>query len=670
LSDGPGPRRRHLANAGGVLVGATAYLLTLFDYSFRPARTASALGYASNFFDIQARSFMAGHVWVPEKSLSIEGFVQRGHEYMYFGPFPSLLRLPVLMTTNHFDGHLTLVSMALAAVLMAVMTVKLVWLVRDLMYPGVEVSRLESVSMGIFLALALGGTTLTYNAALPWVYHEVYAWAVPLVVGAMYWMLRVLVSPDPGSVSWLFAFALAAVLTRTTGGWAVCLATVGIGVWLLSGRLHRARRRTGWAVAGAGALALGAGIALNVVKFRHPYLFPLEDQVWTGVNAHRREALEVNGGTITGPQFFPTAFMAYFRPDGIRFVDYFPYVTLPAEPARPYAGAFIDQTYRTGSVTAFMPWLLALTVLSVPVLFRPGVDQARRMLRVPLVAGILVTGGVMAYGYFAFRYTCEFVPALIIGGAVGTCALTHWLQRRSRWLSAAALVLVSAFTAFSIAANMVTGYTAAAMTYGGPSLVSYLELQHRLSPEAQSRLIATGDRAPGNGDTDEIYIRGDCDALYVDSGEDAQPWLLAERRSKVVIATIDDDAEPAKVQVVRIASSSPGGVWLQTDGRGRARVLLTTRLGTQPGAWFRVLAPGTVRIGVLDRPELGFAEISSTPGGTVGYVPTSEYDEDWISHPTDIVTAEDPDRAASKGIELHVVQGLTPPLCDLLREGL
>ena len=40
-----------------------------------------------------------------------------------------------------------------------------------------------------------------------------------------------------------------------------------------------------------------------------PYLFPLEDQVWTGVNERRREALEVNGGTITGPQFFTTSFV-------------------------------------------------------------------------------------------------------------------------------------------------------------------------------------------------------------------------------------------------------------------------------------------------------------------------------------------------------------------------
>ena len=78
---------------------------------------------------------------------------------MYFPPFPALLRLPVLFTTDEFDGRLTLLSMALAFVLMAVMTTKLVWLVRDLMRPRrpAAVTRLEAVVDGrCFLALGHG----------------------------------------------------------------------------------------------------------------------------------------------------------------------------------------------------------------------------------------------------------------------------------------------------------------------------------------------------------------------------------------------------------------------------------------------------------------------------------------------------------------------------------
>ncbi|MBB6626283.1 hypothetical protein H5V45_03005 [Nocardioides sp. KIGAM211] len=666
MSDDVGHRRRRFATAAGVVVGGAAYLLTLLDFGTSTTRTANGLGFASNFFDLQARAFMAGHLYVPDGSLSIEGFIQRGHEYEYFGPFPALLRLPVLMTTQRFDGRLTVVSMALAFVLLAVVTSRLLWLVRDLMYPGTEVTRLEATALGVFLALALGGTTLTYNASLPWVYHEVYAWAVPFVVGAMYWMLRVLRRPDAASIGWLLVFALGAVTTRTTGGWAVSLGALGIGVWMLTGRLVHVRRRTGLWLLGVGVVALGVGVAINYAKFRHPYLFPLEDQVFSSINAHRREALAVNGGTITGPQFFPTAFMAYFRPDGIRFVDYFPYLTLPAHPAQAYDGAFLDQSYRTGSVTSFMPWLLALTVLAVVVLFRPGVDLHRRMLRVPLVAGVLVTGGVMAYGYFAFRYTCEFVPALVIGGAVGTCALVHAVQHRPRWLSVPVVALTVPLTAFSIGASMITGYSAAATTYGGPRLIDYLYLQQRLSGPEQAGLVRTSTDLPASAPADVLLVRGDCDELFLSTGEDAQPWLLVERRSAVVVARLGRDTQPARVPLVRVDTEVPSNVWLETDGEGRARLLLITNLGTQPGQWFDVLSPGVVRIGVLDRPELGYAEISSTPGGPVGFLRTSEYGDDGVSRVIDIQLADDPARAAAKGIRLSVQPGLTPPLCASL----
>jgi len=663
-------RRRRLATGFGLLVGSTAYLLTLFDFSFRPGRTANALGYASGFFDIQARAFLDGDLAVPRGSLGIEGFIQDGQEYTYFGPWPAFLRMPVLLLTTEYDGQLTIASMLLAFVVLAVMGTKLAWLVRNLMQPGVPVSRFEAVSMAVLLVLITAGTTLTAVAALPWVYHEVYAWAVSFAVGAMYWMLRVLREPSRHSILWLLAFGLGAILTRTTGGWAVALATIGIGVWVLLRRHELPQRRElGLGAIGAGVLVLLIGVAFNWVKFRHPYLFPLEDQVWTQLNAHRREALDVNGGTITGPQFFPTAFMAYFRIDGVRFVDHFPFITLPAEPAQSYAGAFVDQSYRTGSVTAFMPWLLAMTVLAALVLFRPGVDQARRWLRVPLVAGVLITGGVMAYGYFAHRYTAEFVPALVMGGIVGTVALTSWLQRRPRWVARTGLALAAAATAYSVAASMLVGHTAAAYTAGGPRLVDFLGAQHRITPDAQAELVTFSEDLPSGGSTDELWIRGDCDALYLNSGDRYDEWLLVERRSLVVVATLEQDFRAGRVQMMRVLTDKPRSVWLQTSRRGQARVQLVNESGTYSGPWFDVPAPYQARVGIRDLAELGYAEVSSNPGGYVGLVRTFEWGQDWVSSPVEIVATEpDPRELEAVGLRLRTDRGLTPSLCGEIRD--
>ncbi len=183
----------------------------------------------------------------------------------------------------------------------------------------------------------------------PWVYHEAYLWAVASVFGGIYWLVRLLTRPHAGtpcggcSSSACSASAPARPRAgRCAWSWSRWVSSCA------TGRTRPPRHDLWWRVLLAGAVPLLISIAINEYKFGTVYLFPLQDQVWTQVNQHRRDALAANGGTITGPQFFTTSFMAYLRPDGIRFTDYFPFITLPAHPAPSYNGAFVDQSYRTG----------------------------------------------------------------------------------------------------------------------------------------------------------------------------------------------------------------------------------------------------------------------------------------------------------------------------------
>ena len=77
--------------------------------------------------------------------------------------------------------------------------------------------------------------------------------------------------------------------------------------------------------------------------------------------------------------------MAYFRPDGIRFVDYFPWITLPADPPAGVDGAFLDQSLphrQRHRVHAAV--LLLLILAAVPVIFAAAAPtRARRWLRAP-----------------------------------------------------------------------------------------------------------------------------------------------------------------------------------------------------------------------------------------------------------------------------------------------
>ncbi len=520
--------------------------------------------------------------------------------------------------------------------------------------------------VALFLAAATGGTFLTFDAGQTWVYHEAYVWAVASVVGGLYWLVRLLAEPTRHATWWLFVFALLSVGSRATEGWALSLAAIALGLWW---RFWPRRAETNplwWRVLLAGAIPLLLSIALNEYKFGTVYIFPLQDQVWTALNEHRREALAANGGGLTGPQFFTTSFMAYLRPDGIRFVDYFPFITLPAHAAPAYDGAFVDQTYRTGSVTAFMPLLMVMFLVSVVAVARPRAGRALALLRLPMLVSVLITGGVMGYGYYAARYASEFVPALVLGGAVTTALLCGLLRRRRGW-RAPALTLLAVGAAFSLVAQMSIGTTMAAFVHRGDSLERYLSWQHDVSPTAQGRLVSQVDGLPTGGNTDDLAIRGSCEALYLNTGDKYQPWIPVQERDRVLELTATQPRlRPGAVTLLTVTGTDPQSVRVEVNHRQQLRFV--TRYGDAYARtpWVDVPTTGTVRLGIRNQIGIGFFQFVATPGGQAGFLPSVYFDRDQNSLPALLSLTDSASALRSLGLSLRQLPGLDMPLCDEL----
>lgn len=670
-------RRAVIASVCGLVVGASAFYAMLLDFGTNLGRTALSLQYASNFFELQADAFRHGHLYVPTGSLGIEGFIHGGHTYMYFGPLPSLVRLPVMLLTHDFDGHMTVVMMGIAFAAYAMMLTRLTWLVRRLVLPGRPLTVADSVLGGVFIAAATGGTTLTFDASLPWAYHEVYVWQSAIVVAGVYWMIRAAAEPTWPALRWIGFLTLCAVLTRTTGGFGMCVGVLVLAAWFWLRPRTPLHRERAWALLAAAGVAIGIGVAYNMAKFGTPYMFPLQDQVWTQVNEHRRAALAANGGTLTGPQFFWTGLVNYFSPTGIRFVDYFPWVTLPPHNARAYGGAFIDQSYRTGSLTAFSTLLLLLALLALPVLVRDRRNPDLRLMLPGLLGAFLMTGGVMGYGYVAYRYTTEFVPALVVFGTVGLWGVVARLvarcsgssRRLTRAVTAPVVAVMAALTAFAIAANLSVGYAAAATTYRGPPLSRYVALQNRLSGgagSAFSRLIVHSTALPSRGSTDQLFITGNCDELFLNTGDETQPWVEIASRNRVVAATFGPHPRPGRVALWRVrAAGVTRSVWLQTNHRGQARVYLHNEGGRYFGPWIDPAPGETVTIGMSIDSSVGYAAVSSSPGGFVGYVPYEAWNGNWVNRPGTISDTF-ATRSYRGGVLVRRVDGVPPALCERL----
>jgi hypothetical protein len=144
-----------------------------------------------NFYDLQARALLGGRLSVPNGSLGVEGFIHGGREYTYFGIFPSLLRMPVLIVAHSLDGRLTAVSMLLAWLATGAFASLLLWRIRILLRGSAVLGRAEAASCALLVVAVTGGSVLMYLAATPAVFEEELAWSVALTIGVVFALLGV-----------------------------------------------------------------------------------------------------------------------------------------------------------------------------------------------------------------------------------------------------------------------------------------------------------------------------------------------------------------------------------------------------------------------------------------------------------------------------------------------
>jgi hypothetical protein len=517
----PGPQRFAWFAAAGVALTSVPYLWVLWDLwtgGVDPLRSEPSY---ADFYDLQARAIFAGHLYVPPSSLGIEAFIHDGHQYTYFGLFPSLLRMPVLAFTHALDGRLTAPSMLLAWIVTAIFSSLLIWRVRVLVRGDAALGRAEAASLGLVVASITGGSVLVYLAASPWVYDEDVAWSVALTIASLFALVGFLERPCLSRSFLAGSLVLATALDRAPAGYGCELAAILIAVWLAVARSERYERR--WCVA---ALAIGlvplavAGL-VNTAKFGSPFALPLASQVWTSLNAHRRQFLAANGGKAFSLAFLPTTLVTYFRPTGLHFGTVFPFITLPTTPPTAVDGAFLDLTYPTASVTASMPLLFVLSCWGAIATFGPGPIGRLHLIRLPLVGAVAACSGALLWGYIANRYLADFVPCLALAASVGVVDIWRRLEGKRVRLRGGALTCLASVALFGIVANVGLAMTPASVAWSPTQVVNFVKFQNKISNRTGHTLASTvvhANRLPYYAPAGEMFDIGECSGLYLSSG--------------------------------------------------------------------------------------------------------------------------------------------------------
>jgi len=498
------------------LVAVTALKPTLL----RSARTD---GIFSNFFDLQARALISGRFDLPFGVLNIESFIYNGRTYTYFPPFPAFIRIPLLFLTNSLDGRLTALSMVFAWIFMMLGTAAFIWQLRKIAGTDLNSNWRRDFRFVLFMIAVGGGSIVLYLGAVPWVYHEVYMWSIATSVLSAWGALRLIEAPTWQRSVDLTLFVSICILTRTTVGFG-CVA-MSLGCALVLYRRQNSDEKRQWVKAIIPAcIAMSLACTVTLIKFGSPFNFlPLNSQVWTLVNEQRQIALAANGGGLTNLKFLLTTIPSYFDPRGIRFVNWFPYITLPSHPPKVFGSAVFDQTYRTGSVTAFMPGLCFLSLVSIYHFLRSGRTSKILIALVPFFGAGISVLGILNYGYIAQRYIGDVMPLLIISGAIGLVALESFSDRRLTMKLLTAFLCLA--TVWGVTSNSLVAAAASAQVSEGISLRSFVDKQVSW-PRGSSEFVQLSNHIPDNSNGEELLVVGDCRALLFGTGESSIPWIL------------------------------------------------------------------------------------------------------------------------------------------------
>jgi len=565
--------RRYLWGVGiGFFAATIPYLWVLWDEwsgDINPFRQLPN----GNFYDIQARSMLAGHLSVPPGSISFEAFVHGGRQYTYFGLFPSLLRIPVLVVTHGLDGRLTCMSMLVAWIATFAISALLLWRVRYFIRGPAVLRTAEAAVYGAFTAVATGGTTLIILAATPRVYEEELAWSVALMLGALFALLGVLERPSIGRVILSGAFTLFAALTRGSTGYACILGTILVAGWFTIGRRGPENRKWALPLLATALIPILLMVIVNLVKFGQPLGFSEAEQAWSRLDHHRQVFLAANRNDPFGLQFLPTTLAAYLGPGALHFTSVFPYVSLPQSSPTIVGHVVFDETDPTLSLLTSTPLLVVLSLWGIVTAFRRRAIERVYLTRIPLIAAAAASAGVLLFGYIALRYLADFLPFLILAAMIGVVDLFRRLWAR-RTLRVVVLIVLSLLAIFEVWTNFAVAVSPND-TWTAAQARSFVSAQSDLGAGALASHLVRSSHVPVSAAQSTLYDVDNCQGLYLSTGVQTRdfPVWRDEHSTWVAINQSRTISQAIRVVFHRPVSRTDPPVTLMTFGRAALQMI-------------------------------------------------------------------------------------------------
>lgn len=522
-----------------------------------------------NFYDAQARALLHGHWNVSASELAFEGFRIGDKTYTYFGPWPSILRMPLIQFAPSTYGRLTQLSMLLAFATMLVGVAALHWRIRDLLRGDATVCRLDLV-LAVAAPIALGaGSSALFLASRAWVYHEAILWGVAWALLAYE---RIIAFSRAPSVARLVGASAAATLAFSSRASVGLGPVVAIGL-VLAGQMVawvRTGRRTApdgptaapdetsdprWIPRTLAAVVVPvmAYMYVNWARFDSLLSVPWRKQVIFSINESARGPLDANHGTYFALKYVPTTLLHYLRPDALAGNGLFPWLTFPR--FRPMLiGHPVMTLDVSSSVTASMPALALLTIVGVLAASsrRFARSDRARLLCIPLIGAAVGTVLVLTIAFIAQRYLGDWLPFIVMGSLAGlhTLVARREAAPAGRRLSTSLLAGVAVLSLAGVWINLSLALWFQRLDSAHPESLraEFITTQYRISAHLGTGTPMTDfvtDLPPTPARSGTTAVVGPCAGIYWSDGD---RWQVVAGTPEGGVFTVIADQPPVDAE--------------------------------------------------------------------------------------------------------------------------
>ena len=386
------------------------------------------------FFVEQANSMLNGHFWVPESALPIECFIIDGKCVGYFGVFPSLIRMPLVLIFGNSMPELGSLFIPIASGI-------IIWSSLDLCLRVLRKDHYEnSLASSWFLilvSLVIGPGSNLMLIFDPYIYQESIMWSIAGFLLAVNFYWRWSHERRPWQITGMILACAAAGASRPTTVLTGLFLTVGIVVLVRNER--QLLKRLSYKLILLALLPFLTSFGVLALKMGSP---KLDFSKYQAMQALQNVANKNGGSLEYSPRYIPTTMFSYFRPDALNLGTEWPWVRfLYGPPSQgPLSGPWYNElkpvTYlapleedsmwleRTTSITNTMPLALLATIISAVVALR------RRQWPTTLILLAGLSAPVVIFVQFAIaaRYLADFYPVLALGTIFSAALIPRFIK--------------------------------------------------------------------------------------------------------------------------------------------------------------------------------------------------------------------------------------------------